>query len=79
MPSPLRANSPARNHALSIHRPEGETPSALPRNVGHPVWEINGFRAFIVIWTPEAWMREKDKPADAQAYPDGTRAALRMA
>jgi hypothetical protein len=42
-------------------------------------WRINGYPAFIIIWTTEEWERLPERPADAQYYSCGVWCALRMA
>lgn len=41
-------------------------------------WRINGFRAKLLVWTPEEWDRLEPRPADAQLHPCGVWCALRM-
>jgi hypothetical protein len=41
-------------------------------------WRINGYRARLVIWTPDEWERMETPPADAQFHPTGVWCALRV-
>jgi len=41
-------------------------------------WLINGFPATVIIWTRDQWAVLKDRPSDAQRFPDGFWCALRM-
>ena len=34
-------------------------------------WRINGYRARLVLWTPDQWERMEAPPADAQFHPTG--------
>jgi hypothetical protein len=41
-------------------------------------WKINGFRAKLLVWTPDEWARLESRPADAQFHPSGVWCALRL-
>lgn len=41
------------------------------------IWRVNGFPAYITIWTPEEWSKLEQKPSDAQLV-DGFWVVLRM-
>lgn len=41
-------------------------------------WWINGYRAKLVIWTPDEWDRMDTPPSDAQFHPAGVWCALRL-
>lgn len=41
-------------------------------------WKINGFRAKLLVWTPDEWARLDSRPADAQFHPSGVWCALRL-
>jgi hypothetical protein len=41
-------------------------------------WTINGYPAEVHAWTREQWDALAIRPNDAQEYPNGIRAALRM-
>jgi hypothetical protein len=45
---------------------------------GAVFWRINGFRAKLLVWTPEEWERLDARPPDAQFHPSGVWCALRM-
>ncbi|MCA1686545.1 MAG: hypothetical protein LC745_11340 [Planctomycetia bacterium] len=51
-------------------------PSPSEANVAR--WKINGYGAFIIIWTAAEWEGLSDRPTDAQYYPSGVWCALRM-
>ncbi len=42
------------------------------------VWRINGYRATLLVWTPEEWAELDVPPADAQYHPSGIWCALRV-
>ncbi len=41
-------------------------------------WRINGYRATLLVWTPEEWAELDVPPADAQYHPSGIWCALRV-
>jgi hypothetical protein len=41
-------------------------------------WRINGYRARLILWTPDEWQRLETPPADAQLHPLGIWCALRV-
>jgi hypothetical protein len=41
-------------------------------------WRINGYRASLLVWTPEEWAAMEGRPSDAQYHPSGVWCALRM-
>jgi hypothetical protein len=41
-------------------------------------WRINGYRAKLLVWTPEEWAKLEVPPADAQYHPSGIWCALRV-
>jgi hypothetical protein len=41
-------------------------------------WRINGFRAKLLVWTPEEWANLEARPPDAQFHPSGVWCALRV-
>ena len=41
-------------------------------------WRINGFRAKLLVWTPDEWEKLESRPPDAQFHPSGVWCALRM-
>jgi hypothetical protein len=43
-----------------------------------PLWRINGYRARLLIWTPDEWEKMDAPPPDAQYHPSGVWCALRM-
>jgi hypothetical protein len=45
---------------------------------GGVFWRINGFRAKLLVWTPEEWANLIARPADAQLHPSGVWCALRL-
>jgi hypothetical protein len=72
MNTSARARVPKyRPPALRIWRePASESPAV--------VWRINGYRASLLVWTPDEWARMDARPADAQYHPSGVWCALRM-
>ena len=42
------------------------------------MWRINGYRATLLVWTPEEWAELDVPPADAQYHPSGIWCALRV-
>ncbi len=53
-------------------------PSREPASRTH--WLVNGFRAVVLLWTAEEWsaLSDRERPSDAQVYPDGSWVSLRM-
>lgn len=45
---------------------------------GAVFWRINGFRAKLLVWTPDEWERLEARPSDAQFHPSGVWCALRL-
>ena len=45
---------------------------------GGVFWRINGFRAKLLVWTPEEWANLDARPIDAQLHPSGVWCALRL-
>jgi hypothetical protein len=41
-------------------------------------WQINGYRAKLLIWTSDEWESMKNLPSDAQFHPAGVWCALRI-
>jgi hypothetical protein len=41
-------------------------------------WRINGFRAKLLVWTPEEWNELEARPVDAQLHPSGIWCAIRV-
>jgi hypothetical protein len=41
-------------------------------------WRIDGFRARLLVWTPEEWAKLEVRPPDAQLHPSGVWCALRV-
>lgn len=41
-------------------------------------WTVNGFPATVEVWSPRAWLRLVNKPADAQVLGDGSRVQFRF-
>ena len=70
-PVPSSAFASSESHSLGIYQP--------PMNDANVAfWRINGYRATIMIWTPEEWDRLTDHPPDAQLFPSGIWCAMRM-
>ena len=42
------------------------------------MWRINGYRASLLVWTPDEWAKMDVRPSDAQYHPSGIWCALRM-
>jgi hypothetical protein len=57
--------------ALRLHR------HAMP-DTGAVFWRINGFRAKLLVWTPDEWAKLESRPSDAQLHPSGVWCALRL-
>jgi hypothetical protein len=55
----------------------GDEPVKAPTSTSRP-WTINGWHAEVHTWTREQWDALAIRPNDAQEYPNGIRAALRM-
>jgi hypothetical protein len=63
------AGSGAAALRLSIHpRPDA----------GAVLWRINGYRARLLVWTPDEWEQLESRPSDAQFHPSGIWCALRL-
>ena len=76
MGSPLPSPGQRQRFALRLHNPGPvPAPAVLPR----ATWNINGFPAHVLLWSPEDWAEADPKPDDAQLYANGYRVALRMA
>jgi hypothetical protein len=45
---------------------------------GGVYWRINGFRARLLVWTPQEWDSLDTRPLDAQFHPSGVWCALRL-
>ena len=70
-----------RNFDGSDRPVAAERPSSVPgARTGSPVplWRINGYRARLLIWTPDEWEKMDAPPPDAQYHPSGVWCALRM-
>jgi hypothetical protein len=72
MTMPQRIREPGRARSRVRLRPEGA--GASP-----PImWRINGYRANLLVWTPDEWAKLDARPADAQYHPSGIWCALRI-
>ena len=65
-----KAYSQARTELRICEDPKSEEQAAF--------WRINGYRARLVLWTPDQWQRMETPPADAQFHPTGVWCALRV-
>jgi hypothetical protein len=69
-------------HAMPTPAPGGGAPALrifVADEEGRAAyWRINGFRARILIWTPEEWAGLRERPDDAQYHPSGVWCALRI-
>jgi hypothetical protein len=57
--------------ALRLHRHTRPDSGAV-------FWRINGFRAKLLVWTPDEWAKLEAPPPDAQFHPSGVWCALRL-
>lgn len=76
MSLPRRSTASALRPALKFHDSLNQPEKAEECSRR---WLVNGFPAEVLVWTAEEWAMLEPRPVDAQLYPCGVWAALRMA